>query len=308
MLRLLLHLDKALLAGASALLIAAVAGPLPHAGALSALERGDEPAWRVVDTHFQEGAATAAPRRLTALETAAQRLNHAPPAPEPLPAWCAERRPAWLYQVEQRERRVPRAEPPRALSAAQEGAGVRLRWEPGENDLVSVRYLVERRVGDGAWEALGAPQEGTELLDPQPPPRRPLGYRVVALAERASGLEEEAEPLPAEQARLTCELEAPLEVRRLVEVRLRDVWVPPELSREQGWASLDVVRLAASGAELSRRGLPRVAVGQPIGDSGAVLLEVDLPLLPSRFGGEVPTPRARVRWPEGDLEELQAAR
>lgn len=298
----LVHLDKALLAGVVGLFGLAIAGPLARARAVDRLLEGAAVDQAAIERHFA-GAVTPPPRPPAALERAAIRLREAPPEPGPFPPWLAERRPAWVYEVQTRELLRTHASAPHDLVAQVAGAAVELAWQPGaDNARVTVTYRVERRVADGEWEQLAAALEAPGWTDTSAPVARPLSYRVVALAARAPGLEDEAEPLPPEQARLACEPSPPVQVPRPVAVRLRDVWVAPELSDEAGWATLDVI----GGGE--RRGLPRVAVGQPIGESGAVLVEVGLPRRASRFGGEVPTPWARIRWPEGDTEELEAPR
>lgn len=260
-----------------------------------------------VEAYFARGAATAPPTPPRELEGRAASWTRSPPEPERLPAWCLERRPAFLHQVERDPQPASAHEPPVDLVAdASEPGRVRLAWRAGPGSArVKVAFTLERKVGDGPWTRIAGPGEAT-THDDTPPLRRPLRYRVISTAALAP-VEGEPEPLPLEpgRAELAVELAQPVEALRPFALLLKDGWVAPELGDAPGWATLVVVQLGPGGSEQARKTLLRVEVGQPIGDSGAVLLSVEARRRPAKFAQVlVEVPAARIRWPDGVEEEL----
>ena len=78
------------------------------------------------------------------------------------------------------EDRFPPAAPER-LVAVQEGAAVRLFWDPNrERDLAG--YRVYRRIGEGGWVLVGPdPVEKPDYLDSEVRIGQQLSYRVTAV-------------------------------------------------------------------------------------------------------------------------------
>ncbi len=70
--------------------------------------------------------------------------------------------------------------PPTGLVAAQEGAAVRVFWNPSpERDVAG--YNVYRRLPDGGWARLAGPVRETTYLDRDPPAGSLIAYRVTAV-------------------------------------------------------------------------------------------------------------------------------
>lgn len=307
---LLLHFDRVVLALAGVWLVAALAEPWRRSAELDQRARTIEAQLARLAEH-ERTVTTLAPRPPAGTERALAALTREPAAPEPFPAWCTERRPWFAHQVELTEHPEPVHEAPGELEVDVSVPGrARLSWRPGAgNHLVRVAFRLERRVGEGAWEALGeSPASGYEDL--AAPPARPLLYRVVSRAELLDDAREAgALELAPTRVELSCELAAPVLVRREVELLLRDTWVPPEGREAEGWAALVVRRVGPLEAEVSRRSLPRVLVGAGIPGSGATLLEVGSREGTTKWSAmPVPTPWARIRWADGLVEELEVTR
>lgn len=86
--------------------------------------------------------------------------------------------------------------PPTGLVAVEEGAAVRVLWNPSpERDVAS--YNVYRRLAGEAWAKLAGPVRETTYLDPDPPAGIPIAYRVTAV-DAASPPNESEPSAPAE--------------------------------------------------------------------------------------------------------------
>lgn len=307
---LLLHFDRVALALAGVWLVSALAEPWRRSAALDEQARTTDAQLARLAEH-QRGVTTAPPSSPAEVERALAALTRAPAAPEPFPAWCTERRPWFAHEVELTQHPEPVHEAPGELTVDVGAPGrARLSWKPGPgNHLVRVAFRLERRVGEGAWEALAEPP-ASEYEDLDAPPGRPLLYRVISRAELLDEARQaDALELAPTQVELACESSAPALVRREVELLLKDTWVPPEGREAEGWATMVVRRVGPLLAEVSRRSLPRVMVGAEVPGSGATLLEVGSRERTTRWSAmPVATPWARIRWADGQVEELEATR
>lgn len=86
--------------------------------------------------------------------------------------------------------------PPTRVVAVQEGAAVRVLWNPSPDRDVA-GYNVHRRVAEGAWAKLAGPVRETTYLDRDPPAGSLIAYRVTAV-DAASPPNESEPSEPAE--------------------------------------------------------------------------------------------------------------
>lgn len=291
---------------------ACLIAPSPRDRHIEALAAGVERDRKKVDEHMARAATIPPPSPLRGLEARAAALTRLPPAPEKFPEWCTERRIAFVYQVERDPQPPSVHAPPLDLAAdASEPGLVRISWRANPACAeVRVLYALERRIEEGPWTRILEPGEATTHEDRAAPFGRPLQYRVISRATvLVHGVEGLPEPLPLDAARveLATELAQPVETFRPFEVRITAGWVadPIQDGNAPSWATLVVRELGAGRVERAKKTLWKVEVGQSIGDSGAVLLGLELRSRPSKFAKvEVEVPVARIRWPDGAEEEL----
>lgn len=262
--------------------------------------------------YFEEARAEplAAPAHADALRA---RLD--PPAVvADLPGWVLHKRPGFLYTVPPG---LPPVEivhsPPGLRVRAVERGRVELEVAPGRLVRVILEgFALEREAEGGEWVLLAAlPAGAREYVDEDVIPRGRYRYRVTSRvrldvddpALRARGVRELAPELVERTSAPTEGVEVPRELRFLV----RTVTLPDVLRERPGGATLVVERWDPARGEFRGRYVQAV-VGEPIGDSGAVLLEVGIEEREVRAGWRRPVPWVLVQEPGHAPERFEGDR
>lgn len=254
----------------------------------------------------------AAPARADALRA---RLDPAAVAAvADMPGWVLHKRPGFLYAV---EAGLPPVEvihelPSLRVRSVERGRVV-LELAPGRLVRVIPEGLaLERAVEGGEWAPLATlPPDAREHVDEDVAPRGRYRYRVSSrvrldLDDPALRARRVLELAPELTARTSAASEV-VELPRALRFVVRTV-TPPDLLREEpGRATLVVERWDPARGEFRGRYVQAV-VGERIGDSGAVLLEVGIEQREVRAGWRRPVPWAVVQEPGHAPERLEGDR
>lgn len=274
------YFDKAVLGAAAAWLAMAASafGAAPSDGVRAELDG----AMAALTQHMQGATLRPGPAPGWAGRLGEQ-LREAPPAPSTAPTWSFHKRPAFLHGV------VPPAQPPtfvhtaarQVVADASERGRIVVRWSPGDTAYVLATCTVERRRGDGPWEAVASvPAAAREVVDEAVDPRSRYAYRVVTQARA----DEDDLQVKAALAAGTFEALAPDLVRResepsadvetAAEVFVVPLSVDVVPNRPEAGSAYVIVHRWDRGARRFTSARVRVKVGDRVGETGAVLDDV----------------------------------